>query len=429
MGVIINPGDRPWYTSPSGITIVGPTKTYQTWDDMLKEQYPSKLAWVIDASGDPTVNEGSALYTWREHQGWVKIYETEYMDPVVNPAINNFVGWVSNPDQLNTLYPTGKDGMFALVGTTDSMWVWDGDTSQWVDSGADEVVVNNNWDSIDNKPEYFPSTFELVIDTDSNLTLGQTISQTVQKFTDADVELRVSIDNLTNVVSNLEISNISGLSEVLGRLKLIAFTADWEDLVNKPENFPSTFELVTDSDGKSISEAILTLQKADTSLSDRIIPIEDKLSNLQITDISGLYEKLDSIHSIAYTGSWNDLVDVPDHFTPEAHAHWWNDIMGSPEFALTTHTHAISDIENLSETITEIQDSLTQKLNTPSSISAGQMIVLDTNGNYVGQDVPSGDVSVDEFNSLEARVRALEGVVFEVDQLADQALNVLGYKE
>lgn len=389
MGVVINPGERPWYVSPTGVTFVGKTRTYQTWDDMLKEQYPGKLAWVVDASGDPTVNTGSALYTWRQYQGWVKIYETESMDLDINDAINMFVGWVASPEQLNTLYPTGKDGMFAIVGTTDTIWVWDSDSKAWVDTGQSQVEINNQWDSIENKPDYFPSTFELVINTENN----QTLTQTINNLTLVDTDLTNRLVKVENKLSNLQVSDIQGLQETFGRLKPIAFTASWNDLVDIPGSFTPT----------------------------------------------------------SHKHSWSDITSPPD-FSRVGHQHVWTDIHEVPNFALANHnhdtvyaprihTHTITEIVNLQESLETLWIGVDAKMSKPTSITTGQMVVLGEDGAYIGQDIPGGDVTSEEFNNLinrvtvvestnkdlEERVVALEEVVFEVDQLADQALDLLGY--
>lgn len=389
MGVVINPGERPWYVSPTGVTFVGKTRTYQTWDDMLKEQYPGKLAWVVDASGDPTVNTGSALYTWRQYQGWVKIYETESMDLDINDAINMFVGWVASPEQLNTLYPTGKDGMFAIVGTTDTIWVWDSDSKAWVDTGQSQVEINNQWDSIENKPDYFPSTFELVVNTEND----QTLAQTINNLTSVDTDLTNRLVNVENKLSNLQVSDIQGLQETFGRLKPIAFTASWNDLVDIPGSFAPT----------------------------------------------------------AHKHPWSDITSPPD-FSRVGHQHVWTDIHEVPNFALANHnhdavyaprihTHTITEIVNLQESLETLWIGVDAKMSKPTSITTGQMVVLGEDGAYIGQDIPGGDVTSEEFNNLinrvtvvestnkdlEERVVALEEVVFEVDQLADQALDLLGY--
>lgn len=424
MGVIINPGERPWYVSPTGVTFVGKTRTYQTWDDMLKEQYPGKLAWVVDASGDPTVNVGSALYTWRQYQGWVKIYETESMDLDINDAINMFVGWVASPEQLNTLYPTGKDGMFAIVGTTDTIWVWDSESKAWVDTGQDQVEINNQWDSIENKPDYFPSTFELVINTENN----QTLAQTINNLTLVDTDLTNRLMKVENKLSNLQVSDIQGLQETFGRLKPIAFTASWNDLVDIPGSFAPTAHKHPWSD----------------------------ITNPPDFSRVGHQHVWTDIHEVPNFDEMYAPIDInfDTRYSAIDHVHTWEEIQNTPNFALANHnhdtvyaprihTHTITEIVNLQESLETLWIGVDAKMSKPTSIITGQMIVLGEDGAYIGQDIPGGDVTSEEFNNLisrvtvvetsnqdlEQRVKALEEVVFEVDQLADQALDLLGYTE
>lgn len=44
-------------------------------------------------------------------------------------------GWFPTQDELAEQYPIGEDGWWAIVGTTDTIWVWDSDTGKWQDSG------------------------------------------------------------------------------------------------------------------------------------------------------------------------------------------------------------------------------------------------------------------------------------------------------
>lgn len=46
------------------------------------------------------------------------------------------LGWYATESALTTAHPTASDGDYAIVGDTDTVWVWDGDTTAWVDSGA-----------------------------------------------------------------------------------------------------------------------------------------------------------------------------------------------------------------------------------------------------------------------------------------------------
>ena len=43
-------------------------------------------------------------------------------------------GWYATPEALKTAVPVGENGWWAVVGTTDTIWVWDGDTGAWVDT-------------------------------------------------------------------------------------------------------------------------------------------------------------------------------------------------------------------------------------------------------------------------------------------------------
>ena len=43
-------------------------------------------------------------------------------------------GYFANPTSLKESVPTGADGDYAIVGTTDTIWTWDSDTQAWVDS-------------------------------------------------------------------------------------------------------------------------------------------------------------------------------------------------------------------------------------------------------------------------------------------------------
>lgn len=46
------------------------------------------------------------------------------------------MGWYATPQALQSAHPTGQNGQWAIVGTTDTIWIWDRDTSAWVDSGS-----------------------------------------------------------------------------------------------------------------------------------------------------------------------------------------------------------------------------------------------------------------------------------------------------
>ena len=43
-------------------------------------------------------------------------------------------GWYATPEALKTAVPTGENGWWAVVGTTDTIWTWDSDTGAWVNT-------------------------------------------------------------------------------------------------------------------------------------------------------------------------------------------------------------------------------------------------------------------------------------------------------
>lgn len=44
------------------------------------------------------------------------------------------LGWYESESALQSVHPTGQNGQWAFVGTTDTVWTWDSDTKQWIDS-------------------------------------------------------------------------------------------------------------------------------------------------------------------------------------------------------------------------------------------------------------------------------------------------------
>lgn len=46
------------------------------------------------------------------------------------------LGWYATPQALRYAHPTGQNGQWAIIGTTDTIWTWDSDTSAWVDSDS-----------------------------------------------------------------------------------------------------------------------------------------------------------------------------------------------------------------------------------------------------------------------------------------------------
>ena len=48
----------------------------------------------------------------------------------------NNLGFFATPEALEAAYPVGAPGYFAIVGSTDTIWVWDENSMSWVNSGT-----------------------------------------------------------------------------------------------------------------------------------------------------------------------------------------------------------------------------------------------------------------------------------------------------
>ena len=54
------------------------------------------------------------------------------------------LGYYADLTALQTAHPTGTDGDYAILGSTDTIWVWDSGTSAWVDSDQKGQVTSVN---------------------------------------------------------------------------------------------------------------------------------------------------------------------------------------------------------------------------------------------------------------------------------------------
>lgn len=52
------------------------------------------------------------------------------------------MGWYETEASLKAAHPTGENGQWAIIGSTDTIWTWDSDTADWVDTG-DQVDLSN----------------------------------------------------------------------------------------------------------------------------------------------------------------------------------------------------------------------------------------------------------------------------------------------
>ena len=76
----------------------------------------------------------------------------------------NNKGWFTTEAALVAAYPAGENGWFAIVGSTDTVWIWDADSVAWVDSGETAMGdVTGPASSINNNVTLFDGTTGKII--------------------------------------------------------------------------------------------------------------------------------------------------------------------------------------------------------------------------------------------------------------------------
>jgi hypothetical protein len=104
---------------------------------------------------------------------------------------SNDKGYFSTESALTTALPTGQNGWYAVVGATDTFWIWDGDTSDWVNSGTSSTgnVVGPDSSTNNNIAVFDGTTGKLIKDGGATLAskqdaLGFTAEDSANKATD-----------------------------------------------------------------------------------------------------------------------------------------------------------------------------------------------------------------------------------------------------
>lgn len=66
----------------------------------------------------------------------------KYYAALAQQVSQGAVGWYPNYEALYAAHNTGYDGNWAIVGETDTIWVWDSDTGVWKDTGQSNKFAN-----------------------------------------------------------------------------------------------------------------------------------------------------------------------------------------------------------------------------------------------------------------------------------------------
>ena len=81
----------------------------------------------------------------------------EYWAQQAQAVAQGQLGWYATPQELQSAHPSGQNGQWAIIGTTDTIWTWDSDTSAWVNSGA-QVDLSNYYTKAQADSEFAPKS-------------------------------------------------------------------------------------------------------------------------------------------------------------------------------------------------------------------------------------------------------------------------------
>jgi hypothetical protein len=155
------------------------------------------------------------------------ILSANEVDLRISTAKANDKGYFADLISLQTAFPVGQNGWFAILGTTDTVWIWDATTTNWVDSdkkgqvssvNSQTGIVVLNQDDIADGTTYkqYSQTEKTKLsgiqtgatanDTDANLKnrANHTGTQTASTISDFSTEARTSVvdDTITDGVVN-----------------------------------------------------------------------------------------------------------------------------------------------------------------------------------------------------------------------------------
>ena len=200
-------------------------------------------------------------------------------------------GWFATPDSLPT---TAEDGDYAIVGSTDTIWVWDSDTSKWVNSGSTAgavTKVNGKIGEVVLNAEDIETTEDLVLVGDAGTTLEAAIA-TVAQTTADNATIAGRVDVRTQFITANTASHTTTLHGILDIINNDSNADIKINGVSLNTQFDAKQDKLKAGDGIAISEdntISATGATAGTVLSvNNIGPTEDGNVTLTINDIPNL---------------------------------------------------------------------------------------------------------------------------------------------
>lgn len=142
------------------------------------------------------------------------------------------VGWYPNYEALYAAHDTGYDGNWAIVGDTDTIWVWDSDTGKWHDTYESSKLANyydkTQIDAMLPKPvtvtvaasAWVSGSYSVAWDDGTSTSYTQCATVNVSNVT---ADSRISVSDRTRVTD--EVRMVAALEPGVGAVKFYANAA------------------------------------------------------------------------------------------------------------------------------------------------------------------------------------------------------------
>ena len=129
----------------------------------LTEQVAQTLANAQAAAASATLAESWAVGGTDTREG-EDADNSRYWAEQAQQVSQGALGWYETEQALQAAHPTGENGQWAIIGSTDTIWTWDSDTSAWVNSGA-QVDLSNYYTKAQSDDRYATAAQGTLADT------------------------------------------------------------------------------------------------------------------------------------------------------------------------------------------------------------------------------------------------------------------------
>lgn len=135
---VLNVQGVPGFDAPEA-TVYYNALTAQVAETLANAQ--AAAASASESAASATLSESWAVGGTDTREG-EDTNNSRYWAEQAHQVSQGALGWYETEQALQAAHPTGTNGQWAIIGSTDTIWTWDSDTNAWVDSGAQMDLSN-----------------------------------------------------------------------------------------------------------------------------------------------------------------------------------------------------------------------------------------------------------------------------------------------